>query len=281
MASSDFMMAPDLASRSSWGGGATFLEWEISRYQASIVKIVLKKGMIAYERNIAMGKFKPPIEVNTFESGQEGRIKIKAENTGSSLNGQFGIGISICTNSTRGAATTDADDYKTCTADKDCPAGIKCTDEFAGPCNKGEYCVCNVIGESTLVATCTRCAIHWRRVPAGAFLDPFTEKPTRTLAPGEFDEVTFSVRASVVLGASYCCNATLKSAYDVVDKRRFCFKTTTMQRNFIGGDACDSTKEDCDGMGGMGSASLCSEFCPLSIGTHPRTLCDAVHSGAR
>jgi hypothetical protein len=37
-------------------------------------------------------------------------------------------------------------------------------------------CVCNVIG---------------------AYIDPFQARPTRTLGPGETDDVTFAVRASV------------------------------------------------------------------------------------
>ena len=82
------------------------------------------------------------------------------------------------------------------------------------------------------------------------------------------------VVSSVALGASFCCNATLKSAYEVsarhragadrcrpqhsplanrgqlcagegaepsrpcqvVDTAEFCFDTTSMERNFVGGD---------------------------------------------
>ena len=60
--------------------------------------------------------------------------------------------------------------------------------------------------------------------------------------------MTSQVRASVALGASYCCNVTMKSAYEVADVKRFCFETTDQQRNFIGGDSCDPATEDCEGM---------------------------------
>ena len=106
-------------------------------------------------------------------------------------------------------------------------------------CDPGEVCVCNVIG---------------------AYLDPFQAKPTRTLGPGETDDLTFPVRASVALGASYCCNVTMKSAYEVADRYRFCFETTDQIRNFIGGDACDPSKEDCEGMAGMGG-DACAAYC--------------------
>jgi hypothetical protein len=33
-------------------------------------------------------------------------------------------------------------------------------------------------------------------------------------------QVTFAVRSSVALGASFCCNATLKSAYEVSARRK-------------------------------------------------------------
>jgi hypothetical protein len=46
----------------------------------------------------------------------------------------------------------------------------------AADCDPGEMCVCNVIG---------------------AYIDPFQARPTRTLGPGETDDVTFAVRASV------------------------------------------------------------------------------------
>lgn len=44
-------MSEDLASRSSFGGGATFLEWEIDRFQQSLITVILKGGMISYVRS--------------------------------------------------------------------------------------------------------------------------------------------------------------------------------------------------------------------------------------
>ena len=38
-ASADFAMSEDLASRTSWGGGATYLEWAIDRFQQSLVTV--------------------------------------------------------------------------------------------------------------------------------------------------------------------------------------------------------------------------------------------------
>jgi hypothetical protein len=100
MASSDFVMSPELASRTSWGGGATFLEWEIDRFQSSLIQVVLKAGFLSYERNIASGRITDH-EIPPFETGQEGRVRVHVENTGSSLAGQFSVSINTCTNGTR------------------------------------------------------------------------------------------------------------------------------------------------------------------------------------
>lgn len=65
-ASSDFMMSPELADRSGWGGGATFLEWEIDRFQSSLIQVVLKAGFLSYERNIA--SVRSPRKLHSFSS---------------------------------------------------------------------------------------------------------------------------------------------------------------------------------------------------------------------
>ena len=38
----------------------------------------------------------------------------------------------------------------------------------------------------------------------------------------------------------------MKSAYEVADRHQFCFETTDQIRNFVGGDACDPTVENCE-----------------------------------
>jgi hypothetical protein len=62
-------------------------------------------------------------EIPPFETGQEGRVRIYVENTGSSLSGQYSVSINTCTNGT---------EDRTCSQDSDCGGGIKCTDRSAG-----------------------------------------------------------------------------------------------------------------------------------------------------
>lgn len=60
-----------------------------------------------------------------------------------------------------------------------------------------------------------------------------------------------------------------------MDVKQFCFTTTSMDRNLVGGDSCDPEVEDCAGMDGMGGAN-CATVCPSAVDvmcmmSHPDT----------
>jgi hypothetical protein len=67
------------------------------------------------------------VGITTFESGQEGRVRINVENTGKTLEGQFSVGIGTCSNTELGPTA--------CQAQEDCSLQAPCCSHNT-PCFK-------------------------------------------------------------------------------------------------------------------------------------------------